>query len=137
LQVPTSNVEIAKRGFETLASRGVDAFLDFIHPEFVSVAPPELSVEPQTYRGREGVKRWFSSWYEAVDEVRLEPEEFIDAGEQVVIPLRIVVRGHDSGIEVGQGITWVSTLRDGLVVRMDTYADKEAALQALGMNVES
>ena len=132
-----SNVDIVRDSFETLAVQGVDGFLEYIHPDFVSVAPPELSVEPQTYRGHEGVKRWFDLWYEAVDEVRLEPEEIIDAGEKVVVPLRIVVRGHDSGIEVGQSLTWVSTLRDGLVVHMETYASKEAALQALGMNVES
>jgi ketosteroid isomerase-like protein len=135
--VGESNVEIAKRGFELLATRGVDGFLEFIHPDFVSVAPPELAVEPQTYRGREGVKRWFDLWYEAVDEVRLEPEEFIEVGDQIVVPLKIIVRGHDSGIEVSQRLTWVVTLKDGLVLRMDPYADKDIALQAAGVNVES
>jgi ketosteroid isomerase-like protein len=134
--VSQSNVEIVRRAYEALGARGVDAVLEFIDPDFESEAPSELAVEPQTYRGHEGVKRWFESFYEAVDEVRIEPEEFIDAGGQVVVPVRLAVRGHDSGIEVAQRLVQVWTLRDGLAVRMDAYADKDAALRAVGGRYE-
>jgi ketosteroid isomerase-like protein len=132
-----SNVEIIKEAHERLAAEGEDAMLEYIHPEFVGVAPPELSVEPQTYRGPAGFKRWFDSFHDAVDEVRIEPEEFIEAGELVVTPSRIVIRGHESGIEVAQKVTWVWSLRDGLAIRVDAYVDKETALRTLGISVES
>jgi uncharacterized protein len=132
VEVGESNVEIVRRAYEALSARGVDAILDFVDPEFESQAPPELSVEPQAYRGHEGVRRWFESFYEAVEEVRLEPEEFIEAGAQVIVPVRLVVRGQGSGIEVGQRLVQVWTMRDGLAVRMDAYADKESALRAVG-----
>jgi ketosteroid isomerase-like protein len=129
-----SNVEILRRAYESLRDGGPDAILEFIDPEFEAIAPPELSVEPQTYRGREGVKRWFDSFYDAVDEVRIEPEEYIDAGEHVVTPIQIVVKGHESGIEVAQPVTFVWTMRSGRAVRLQPYADKQAALRALGHN---
>jgi ketosteroid isomerase-like protein len=135
--VSRSNLEIIKEAHERLATEGVDALLEYIHPDFVGVAPPELSVEPQTYRGPAGFKRWFDSFHDAVDEVRIEPEEYIAAGELVVTPARIVIRGHGSGIEVAQRVTWVWTLRDGLAIRVDAYADKDAALRALGVSAES
>jgi ketosteroid isomerase-like protein len=136
-EMARSNVEIIKEAHERLAAEGEDAMLEYIHPEFVGVAPPELSVEPQTYRGPAGFKRWFDSFHDAVDEVRIEPEEFIEAGELVVTPSRIVIRGHESGIEVAQKVTWVWSLRDGLAIRVDAYVDKETALRTLGISVES
>jgi ketosteroid isomerase-like protein len=136
-EMARSNVEIIKEAHGRLAAGGEDAMLEYIHPEFVGVAPPELSVEPQTYRGPAGFKRWFDSFHDAVDEVRIEPEEFIEAGELVVTPSRIVIRGHESGIEVAQKVTWVWSLRDGLAIRVDAYVDKETALRTLGISVES
>jgi ketosteroid isomerase-like protein len=128
-----SNIEIVRAAYEALRDGGVDAILGFFDERFEATAPPELSVEPQTYRGREGVARWFALFYEVVDEVRLEPEEFLETGDQVIVPLSIIVKGHDSGIEVGQRLTQVWRMRDGLAISMQAYPDKATALAALGL----
>ena len=52
---------------------GVDGILPFIHPDFEATTPPELAAEPDTYRGHEGVRRYFDSFYEIMDEIRFEP----------------------------------------------------------------
>jgi ketosteroid isomerase-like protein len=124
-------VEIVQKAYEALRRDGYEAILEFIHPDFEAVAPPDLSVEPQTYRGREGVRYWFESFYEAVDEVRLEPDQFIDQGTRVVVPLHLVVRGRDSGIEVAQQLVQVWTIKDGKAIGMEAYPDTESALRAL------
>jgi ketosteroid isomerase-like protein len=124
-------VEIVRSAYDALRRDGFEAILEYVHPDFEAVAPPDMSVEPQTYRGREGVRYWFESFYEAVDEVRLDPEEFIDHGTRVVVPTRIVVRGRDSGIEVAQSIAAVWTIKDGMAIAMQPFADKESALRAL------
>jgi ketosteroid isomerase-like protein len=126
------NVEAARRGFEALEREGVEGFLEFIDPEFETTTPPELTVEPATYRGREGLRRYFESFYEIMEEVRFEPEEFIDAGEQVVIPARLVARGRDTGIEAVQQLVMVWTIRHGKGLRVETYATREEALAAAG-----
>jgi uncharacterized protein len=134
--VGESNAEQVRRAYDALREGGPDAILEFIDPQFEAEAPPELSVEPQTYRGKEGVKRWFDLFYEVVDEVRLEPEEFVEAGDDVVVPLQLVVKGHESGVEVAQSLTQVWTMRDGRATRMQAFPDKETALRSLG-GVES
>jgi ketosteroid isomerase-like protein len=126
------NVEAARRGFEALERGGVEAFLEFIDPEFETTTPPDLTVEPATYRGRDGLRRYFESFYEIMEEVRFEPEEFIDAGEQVVIPARLVARGRDTGIEAVQQLVMVWTIRNGKGLRVETYATREEALAAAG-----
>jgi ketosteroid isomerase-like protein len=131
--VSQSNVDLVRKGLEDLRQRGVEGVIDLIHPEFEAEAPPDLAVEPDVYRGRDGVRRWFSSFSDAVDDVRLEPDEFLEVGDKVVVPLRIVVKGHESGIEAAQALTMVWTIRDGMVIRMDAYPDKSSALEALAV----
>jgi uncharacterized protein len=131
------NLDLVRRAHEALRAGGVEALLEFIHPEFEGEAPPSLSVEPDVYRGRAGIRRYFDSFYDAVDEVRFEPEEFIDAGDHVVIPMQIVVKGRGSGIETGLRMTQVWTIREGMVVRIYPYVDKETALEAVGLKASS
>jgi uncharacterized protein len=132
----SENVEAVRVGFEALAGGGVEGLLEFIDPDFETTTPPELSVEPATYRGHEGLRRYFESFYEVMEEVRFEPEQFIDAGERVVVPVRLVARGRDTGIEAEQRIAFVWTLRDGKALRLDTYATTAQALAAAGLPAE-
>jgi ketosteroid isomerase-like protein len=131
------DVDNVRRGFEALGRDGVEALLDFIDPEFETTTSPELSVEPSTYRGHEGLRRYFDSFYEVMEEIRFEPEEFIDAGERVVVPMRLVARGRGTGIEAEQRLAMVWTLREGKAVRLDTYATKAEALAAAGLPAET
>jgi ketosteroid isomerase-like protein len=128
----SENVEAMKRGLEALNRDGVDAFLEFIDPDFETTTPPELTVEPATYRGREGLRFYFDSFYEIMDEVRFEPEEFIEVGDRVVVPTRLVARGRDTGIEAVQQIVMVWTLRNGKGLRVETFATKDEAVAAAG-----
>jgi ketosteroid isomerase-like protein len=68
---------------------------------------------------------------EAFDALRLEPEEFIDAGDQIVVSLRQRVRGKGSGAEVVGRIAHVWTMRKGAALRLRIFGDKERALEAL------
>jgi ketosteroid isomerase-like protein len=129
----SDNVEAARRGYEALGQVGVEAFLEeFIDPDFETTTPPEMTVEPATYRGHDGLRHYFDSFYEVMDEVRFEAEEFIDAGDRVVVPTRLVARGRDSGIEAVQQLVLVWTLRDGKALRVETFATRAEALAAAG-----
>ena len=121
-------VEIVQRMYAALSEGGIDAALEFIDPEFEAVIPPELSPEPDVYRGHEGVRRWFAG-FEGMD-LRLEPEGFIEDGERVLVTGALRVRGAGSGIEVEQHAVPAWTLRDGKVVRVEVFPDLESARRA-------
>ncbi len=124
---------LLKRAYEALQADGVEGITHLIAPEFEVETPSDLAVEPQVYRGPDGVRRWFDTFYEVMDEVNLEADEFIPAGERVVCPGRVVARGQDSGIETNQAVSLVWTLREGRAVKIDIYADKREALAAVGL----
>jgi ketosteroid isomerase-like protein len=130
--VTADNTELVRAGFEALSEGGVEALLPFIHPEFEVTTSANLASEPDTYRGHEGIRRYFDSFYEAMDEVRFEPREFREAGERVIVPVTLTARGRTSGIEASQEFVMVWSLRDGQAIRVDTYATVDEALTAAG-----
>jgi uncharacterized protein len=128
--VSQQNVEIVRRAYAALAEHGVEAVFAFAHPEFEMTTPPSLASEPDTYRGHEGVRRWFGSFGDAMDEVYLEGETFIPVGDKVLVETTLHARGRTTGIETGQRAFLVWTLRDGLATRVDTFADRAEAVEA-------
>jgi ketosteroid isomerase-like protein len=124
------NVEIIRGGFEALSEGGVDALMPLIHPEFEMTTPANLAAEPDTYRGPEGVRRYFDSFYDAMDEVRFEPGKLREAGERVIAQSTLIARGRATGIEAKQQVVLVWTLRDELVIRVEVFATLEEALEA-------
>jgi ketosteroid isomerase-like protein len=70
---------------------------------------------------------------EAWEERRLEAEEFIDAGDNVVVLLHEYRRGRGSGVELESETAVVFAVRDGRVVRIQGYMDRDAALEAAGL----
>jgi ketosteroid isomerase-like protein len=131
-----ANIAAIREGFEAFNSGDVARILAFTDPGFETEVPPELSAEPDTYRGHEGVRRYFESFAEAMNEVHFEPEQFWTAGDLVVVTAVLTAKGKRTGIPVEQRIAQVWTLRDGRALRAETYAELSEALQAAGLSAE-
>jgi ketosteroid isomerase-like protein len=68
------------------------------------------------------------------EKFRIEAEEFIDAGDRVVVVGRLVAKGRGSGVEAESPTAQVFTVREGRVVRWEFgYADRADALKAVGL----
>ena len=67
---------------------------------------------------------------ENVETVRIEVEELIGAGNQVVAVMRL--GGRTDELEVDEARSSLITLRDGRIVRIEPFASKDDALQAAG-----
>jgi ketosteroid isomerase-like protein len=128
------NIQILRQGLEAMSDGDMARILAFAHPDFEAVIAPELSAEPDTYRGHEGVRRYFESFADAMDEVRFEPQRFWDAGEAVVVAMRMTARGKQTAIPVEQRFAQVWTLHDGLATGVVTYASLREALDAAGLS---
>jgi ketosteroid isomerase-like protein len=86
------------------------------------------------YHGHDGIRRFFRGWLSPFESYYARPEEFIDAGDAVVVRLRQGGRGKQSGVEVEMPPYWqVYRLRDGRAVRIEVYSDHDEALEAVGL----
>jgi ketosteroid isomerase-like protein len=128
------NVEIMRRAYAALAEQGVEAVVAFADPEFEATTPSSLASEPDTYRGHEGVRRWLGSFGDAMEGVYLEAQEFTSVGDKVLVDTRLHARGRTTGIDTEQRAFVVWTLREGLVTRAETFAERGQALEALELS---
>jgi ketosteroid isomerase-like protein len=126
----SSNVDVLQGAFDALSRDGVDAMLLHVHPDFEMSTPSQLASEPDTYRGPEGVRRWFDEFYEAMDEVRLEIHEMVPVDHRVAVALRIVARGRNTSLETSQEAQAVCSVEGGKLSRIDFAATWEDALAA-------
>lgn len=124
------DVERLRGAYEAFNERGIEAIVERLAPEF-QVRDRESSPDRQTGHGKEGIKRLFDSYMEAFDALWLEPEEFIDAGDQIVVSLHQRIRGKGSGAEVMGRIAHVWTMSGGAALRLRIFRDKERALEVL------
>ena len=89
--------------------------------------------EARVYRGTDGVIQAFREWYEAFSEFYIEPLDFIEQEDRVIIPQRHWGIGSTSGISVELEVTHVYEVRDSQIARVDEYDTLEEALEAAGL----
>jgi ketosteroid isomerase-like protein len=128
--VSSQNLEILQRGFDAFNERGVEGIIPLIHSDFEATTPPSLASEPDTYRGPDGIRRWFDSFDEVMEEIRWEPREFHEVGDRVAVEFTLRATGKTTGLDFGQEAVMVWELRDGKATRLDLFQTLDEALAA-------
>jgi ketosteroid isomerase-like protein len=62
------------------------------------------------------------------EDLGADPHEFIDAGNRVIVPVRMHGRLRDAGEPVAYELVQVWLGRNGKAIRLVTYPDREAAI---------
>ena len=124
------NVEVVRWLLETCNRRDFDAMLKTGDSEIEIV-----TLMGGTYRGHAGWRLLVEQMAEEVSGFQFVPEELIDVGQDRVVAVTSWVgTGRTSGIAVpGTTIGLVYTLRDGLVVRQESFRNRAEALKAAGL----
>jgi ketosteroid isomerase-like protein len=128
------NVEIVK-GFLASAERNEwDQAAQLLDPDVELHGTVGGLAEGSVWRGFQQIRQEFQQEdAEAWDERRLEAEEFIEAGDRVVVFLHEFRRGRGSGVELETETAVVCELGDGRVIRIQGYMDRAAAVEAAGL----
>jgi ketosteroid isomerase-like protein len=104
--------------------------LELLDPEVEWVTPPTLPWSSGSYRGREGVAEYFTSFGTALEDARVEPEELIECGDRVVALGSERGRSRATGRAFEARFAHVLTVRDGRVVQMRGHVDTAAVVAA-------
>jgi ketosteroid isomerase-like protein len=131
------NVERAREAYDALglavASGDFGAFFrDYVHPEIEWVPLPGALDADVSY-GKDAVKGRMVAMLDVMEEPQIEAEEIIDAGEKVVIAIRISGRGRGSGIDVEAHWFHVISERDNKAARIEWHRSREEAFEAAGL----
>jgi uncharacterized protein len=124
----TDNVEIVRRGYRAFREGGVEGILQFLDPEIEWHMSAAFTHTPRTYHGHDGVREVFRFFNERIAELGADPHEFIDAGDRVIVPLRMHGRLRETGEPVAYELVQVWTGRNGKAIKLVTYPDTQTAL---------
>jgi ketosteroid isomerase-like protein len=127
------DVELYRRFTEAYNARNVEAMIACCDPnvEWHST----FAAVGGVYRGHGGVRKWHRDLEEAWGgELRIESEVYFDVGERTLGFYVLHGRGRYSGAEVAVPSAAIGRSRDGLIVYLKAYADREDALRDLGVS---
>jgi ketosteroid isomerase-like protein len=125
------NVAAFRSGYAAFNRRDLKAFLALAHPdvEFTSLI---AEAEGETFRGHDGVRRWWKEVVLPLGGLHGEPEEVRDLGDTVLA--RIVGTYRPRGVEVRQTIWQVVRYREGMARSWQFFRTEEEALEAAGLS---
>ncbi len=122
------NVEIVRRIFDGWSRGDFSVGAELLDPDFEWEQHAE-AVEPGTRRGGQ-VGNSLKNIFEIYENFRVQPEDFIDAGENVVVAARISGTEKRTGMPLEGTWEFVWTVRKGRLVRNQVYANRAEALEA-------
>jgi ketosteroid isomerase-like protein len=125
--------EVFRRWAERWNRHELDTALDeCIDPE-VEWIP--ITVEGTRFHGHDGIRRWAEQLFGDWEVFEVHVEESRRVSDTCVLALghwRACARGSGLAFERQQA-SWLIALRDGKIVRLETFTDRDAALEAAGL----
>jgi ketosteroid isomerase-like protein len=126
------NVDKARAFIEAYNRRDFDAAVESFDSQVEWVLPARQSFD--SCQGPDEIKRFWNGLDETMEELQLEPQEFLDAGDKVATRLRHHGRGKRSGVEINEELYHqVVTFRAGRMVRIEYFGEWSEALKAAGL----
>jgi ketosteroid isomerase-like protein len=130
------NVEALRRLYGEWAKGNLWALRDIADPNIEWEWSPKLaslSGGPRIYRGLDEIGAATLEFLAAWDRYWMTAEDFIEAGDKIVVLMRVHARAASTDSTLEQRSTAVWTLRNGRAMRVRYYDDRAEALKAAGL----
>jgi ketosteroid isomerase-like protein len=125
------NVDKTRQFIEAYNRRDFQAAIRDFDPDVEWVLPEHQRSD--SAQGPDQIIRFWEGLDETFDELRLDAQEYVDAGDRVAVRLRYFGRSK-SGVELDTELYHqVTTFRDGVIVRFDYVTSWPEALETAGI----
>jgi uncharacterized protein len=125
------NIEVVKAIYAAFTRRDRATVASHLDPA-VTVHDRPVHPEASVYEGPDGFLRFAETDWDAFDEVTYEPQDFVERGDYVVVPIKQSGKGKGSALDIEERIVNVWKLRDGRIVELRNYSTMDEALGAMG-----
>jgi ketosteroid isomerase-like protein len=125
------NVEIVRSAFAAFERGDVSHIINLMADDLVT---HRLEPDNAIYHGREGFFQATAEWTEGFEDWRATAEEFLDAGDDVLVQVHQTARGKGSGVPVESHFWFVFAMHERKVARLSFHTKKASALEAAGLS---
>jgi ketosteroid isomerase-like protein len=124
--------DIVRQVFDAFSRRDAAALIALSDPDIVFRPPTgRLAGRDDPYRGHEGLRTYLADVGRVWQELRSEPDEYIELGDRVLCTGRVYAWGVGRVVDAPAGCVW--RLRDGRLVEGTVYETRRAAYEAAGV----
>jgi ketosteroid isomerase-like protein len=128
------NVELVKAMNEAYMAGEYFEALQVLDPEIEWQGTKGGLDEHIVYRGHEEVIKGFADNLMTWERLSLDYEQYIDAGDQVLVFVHEVARGLESGVELETDTAVVFRIENDRIVKARGYMNRAEALEAVGLS---
>jgi ketosteroid isomerase-like protein len=128
------NVEVVRDQYDATNERDFARAMVHFDVDVELVVPPGY-IDPGEYKGRDAVGAWFGDWFRSFDrDARFDVKEMTELdGGAVLLVADHHASGRISGVEVHAIVVWLYGFRRGKIARVEGYATRVEALEAVGL----
>jgi ketosteroid isomerase-like protein len=126
------NMEIVRLALDAFNRRD-GAGLDALLAADAEIVPVRAAIEDVVYRGPDAGSQYCTAVEDRWENLTWEMEDIRDRGDSVLALGHIHGRGRDSGVDIDAQGGWVATVCGGRITRFQTFSDRAAALEAVGL----
>jgi len=127
------NAEMVRAWAQAFNRRDMDALADLASPSFELVPYLSSMIETTTYRGHDGLRKYFEDADSAWEAIEARLEEVREFGERFLATGELHAKGRASGLEVVLPLAWVGAIVGGKIAWVHTHETEAAALEAGGL----
>jgi ketosteroid isomerase-like protein len=122
-------VETLRARYDAIGRRDWAAVFDAVDPDF-ELRTPGRSLGAGTYHGRDAAAQAFEDFFEPYEEVTVEPQQFFERGERIVVFFiqRCRPTGSSAIVEINAAHLW--TMREGKATSLEIFPERDKALRA-------
>jgi ketosteroid isomerase-like protein len=128
--MPDNDLDAVRRIYTALTRWDVDDMVaDVTHD--IEMTLPDPLPWGGTHHGHDGVRSFARVFQDHIEGPWADPDDFLEAGDRVVVMGRLTGQARDSGQDFEVGFVSVWTLTDGIASRAQIYYDSAPILAAL------
>ena len=125
------NSDIVRQAFDAFSRRDAAALIALSDPDIVFRPPTGRLAGRDAYRGHEGLRTYLADVARVWEDLRSEPDEYIELGDRVLCTGRVYAWGVGRVVDAPAG--WLWRLRDGRLLEGTVYETRRAAYEAAGL----
>jgi ketosteroid isomerase-like protein len=127
------NVEIVRRIYGEWGRGNLREGAELYDPHILLVVRPEFRPASGVYCGPDEIATYMRDFLAEWEGFVIAGEEFVDGGDSVLVRVEQRATGRESGTPVHAGYFQVWTFRGGKVIRIESFGERAAALEAAGL----